>query len=93
MDEGRDYLTSHCGAYLQISTCWNEGTSSNLLLFCGLTLSKGSYTDTFGLGIIREDVAQFISRGDGYTADPDDVILTNGGALGMQVCETDLVRV
>ena len=56
-------------------------------------LSKGSYTDTIGLGIIREDVAQFISRRDGYTADPDDVILTGGGAQGIRVRETDLVGV
>ena len=45
----------------------------------------GSYTDTFGLRIIREDAAKYISRRDGYPADPDDVILINGGATGIQV--------
>ena len=45
----------------------------------------GSYTDTLGLRIIREDVAKYISKRDGYPADPDDVILLNGGATGIQV--------
>ncbi|XP_020603210.1 alanine aminotransferase 2-like isoform X1 [Orbicella faveolata] len=44
-----------------------------------------SYTDTIGLRIIREHVAKYISRRDGYPADPDDVILLNGGARGIQV--------
>lgn len=44
-----------------------------------------SYTDTIGLRIIREDVAKYISKRDGYPADVDDVILTNGGAIGIQV--------
>lgn len=45
----------------------------------------GNYTDTLGLRIIREDVAKYISRRDGYPADTDDVILVNGGARGIQV--------
>ena len=45
----------------------------------------GSYTDTLGLRIIREDVAKYISKRDGYPADPDDVLLINGGATGIQV--------
>ena len=45
----------------------------------------GSYTDIIGLRIVREDVANYISRRDGYPADPDDIILTNGGSMGIQV--------
>ena len=45
----------------------------------------GSYTDFVGLRLVREDVAKFISRRDGYPADPDDIILTNGGSIGIQV--------
>lgn len=48
----------------------------------------GSYTDPLGLRIVREDVAQFISERDGYPADPEDIILTNGGAHGIQVFMT-----
>ncbi|KAL9976103.1 hypothetical protein ACROYT_G013353 [Oculina patagonica] len=45
-----------------------------------------SYTDTLGLRIIREDVAKYITRRDGYPADPDDIILVNGGATVIQIC-------
>ena len=48
-------------------------------------LLLGSYTNITGLRIIREDVARYISRRDGYPADVDDVILINGGAIGIQV--------
>ena len=46
-------------------------------------LLLGSYTNITGLRIIREDVARYISRRDGYPADVDDVILINGGAIGI----------
>ena len=58
----------------------------NYPLHCGgVYLLLGSYTNTIGLRLIREDVAKYISRRDGYPADVDDVILTNGGATGIQV--------
>ena len=40
-----------------------------------------------GIRIVREDVAQFISKRDGYPADHEDVILTEGGAQGIRVCK------
>lgn len=55
------------------------------LIVSGNRIFVGSYTDTLGLRIIREDVANFISKRDGYPADPDDVILLTGGATGIQV--------
>ena len=48
-------------------------------------LLLGSYTNRTGLRIIREDIARYISRRDGYPADVDDVILINGGAIGIKV--------
>lgn len=33
-------------------------------------------------------MAKFISRRDGYPADADDIILTNGGSIGIQVRQT-----
>lgn len=51
----------------------------------GNSVHIGSYTDTLGIRIIREDVAKYISRRDGYPADPDDIILVNGGATVIQV--------
>ena len=51
----------------------------------GNILHVGSYTDTTGLRIVREHVAQFITKGDGYTADPDSIFLTSGGATAIKV--------
>ncbi|XP_015759566.1 PREDICTED: alanine aminotransferase 2-like [Acropora digitifera] len=47
--------------------------------------SIASYTDAAGLRIIREHVAQFISKRDGYEADTEDIYLTSGGAQGIQI--------
>ncbi|XP_015766691.1 PREDICTED: alanine aminotransferase 2-like isoform X2 [Acropora digitifera] len=44
-----------------------------------------SYAAVEGLGIIRKNVAQFISKRDGYTADPEDIYLTSGGANGIKI--------
>ncbi|XP_027036528.1 alanine aminotransferase 2-like [Pocillopora damicornis] len=49
----------------------------------GFAISR--YTSPLGSQIIREDVARYISRRDGYPADVDDVILINGGAIGIQI--------
>lgn len=47
--------------------------------------SIGSYTDTLGLRIVRKHVAQFITKRDGYAADPDSIFLTNGGTTGIRI--------
>ncbi|XP_015766692.1 PREDICTED: alanine aminotransferase 2-like isoform X3 [Acropora digitifera] len=47
--------------------------------------SIASYAAVEGLGIIRKNVAQFISKRDGYTADPEDIYLTSGGANGIKI--------
>ena len=63
------------------SRCLFGSTSLSTLMY----LLLGSDTNITGLRIIREDVARYISRRDGYPADVDDVILINGGAIGIQV--------
>ena len=50
----------------------------------------GSYTDSTGLRIVREHVAQFITKRDGYTADPDRIFLTSGGATAIKVGNSQL---
>ena len=42
--------------------------------------------------IIREDVARYISERDGHPADPEFIILTAGGAQGIQVGDSWLTR-
>ena len=45
----------------------------------------GSYTSTQGISVLRQDVAHFISERDSYPAVADDILLTNGGAEGIEV--------
>ncbi|XP_055332703.1 alanine aminotransferase 1-like [Paramacrobiotus metropolitanus] len=46
--------------------------------------SLGSYTESAGLKIVREDIAAFISRRDGFSCDPDNIILTAGAGEGIK---------
>ena len=48
-------------------------------------LCVGAYTDSLGLSRIRQQVADFISRRDGYEARKEDVILINGASEGILV--------
>lgn len=69
---------SHISFLYQSILSWSKIWSTTLCYV-------GSYTDFIGLRIVHEDVAKYISRRDGYPADPDDIILTNGGSIGIQV--------
>ncbi|CAG5114966.1 unnamed protein product [Candidula unifasciata] len=42
--------------------------------------SIGSYSDSCGLQVIREDVARYISERDGYPSDPSHVVLSTGAS-------------
>lgn len=45
----------------------------------------GSYTSAQGINVLRQDIAEFISQRDGYPATYEDILLTNGGAEGIEV--------
>lgn len=45
----------------------------------------GSYTAAQGIAILLQDIAEFISRRDGYPACAKDIFLTNGGSEGIEV--------
>jgi len=46
--------------------------------------SIGAYTHSQGLLKIREDVAEFILERDGYSADPNNIFLTDGASSGVK---------
>ncbi|KAI9319115.1 pyridoxal phosphate-dependent transferase [Dichotomocladium elegans] len=46
--------------------------------------SVGSYSHSQGIPHIRENVAKFIERRDGYPANPDHIFLTQGASAGVQ---------
>ena len=44
----------------------------------------GSYTDSIGLQLVREQVAEFIQARDGFPADPGSITLTTGASEGVK---------
>ncbi|XP_044735259.1 alanine aminotransferase 2-like isoform X2 [Chrysoperla carnea] len=46
--------------------------------------SVGSYTDSPGIEVIREHVAQYITKRDGFPCSSDDIILSNGASDGIK---------
>lgn len=54
-----------------------------LLSACG-GRSLGSYTEASGMFIIRQDIADYIHRRDGYLCNPDDIYLCDGATNGIR---------
>ncbi|KAJ3119221.1 hypothetical protein HK098_005679, partial [Nowakowskiella sp. JEL0407] len=47
--------------------------------------SVGAYSHSQGVPMIRQSVADFIERRDGYPSNPEDIFLTAGASLGVQL--------
>ena len=52
----------------------------------------GAYTESQGIVAVREEVASFLKRRDGYDSDPNDIFLTNGASEGVRFCMQTLLR-
>uniref|UniRef100_A0A7S1XGN3 Aminotransferase class I/classII large domain-containing protein n=1 Tax=Compsopogon caeruleus TaxID=31354 RepID=A0A7S1XGN3_9RHOD len=52
----------------------------------------GAYSESKGVGIIREHVAEFIERRDGHPADPNQIYLTNGASDAVKGVLSMLIR-
>lgn len=48
-------------------------------------MSLGCYTESQGIEFVRENVASYIERRDGYPANKDDIFLTNGASSSVKV--------
>ena len=47
--------------------------------------STGCYSDSVGLGIVRNSIANYIETRDGYPADPNNIIITNGASCSVKL--------
>ena len=45
----------------------------------------GAYTNSSGIELIRQDVAKYIERRDGYPCNASDISLTGGASEGVKV--------
>lgn len=57
--------------------------ASRFLSACGGN-SIGSYSDSAGVSVVREDIAKYISERDGIPADPENVYLGTGASEGIR---------
>lgn len=53
---------------------------------------SGAYTDSSGLLLVRQQVANFLLRRDGYPAEPKDIYLTTGASEGVKRAITALIK-
>jgi len=59
-------------------------------LDCGS--SMGAYTESKGLIAVREEVAEFLHRRDGFPANTDSIYLTNGASAGVGLVMQTVMR-
>lgn len=59
---------------------WFDGNQPQ---FC--FLFPGCYSDSAGLELVRNHVAQYIERRDGFPADPNNIVLCAGASEGIRV--------
>jgi len=52
----------------------------------------GAYSDSRGSAGIRQEVADYITRRDGFAADPDTIFLTDGASVAVRMCLNALIR-
>ena len=51
----------------------------------------GCYSDSAGLELVRNHVAKYIERRDGFPADPSNIILCAGASEGIRVSITNII--
>ena len=58
----------------------------------GIKHSIGCYTDFIGVGFIRNSIAKYIEKRDGYPADANNIFLTNGASSAVKVNDIFFVQ-
>ncbi len=54
--------------------------------------SMGCYTDSQGMVSVREDIASFLKKRDGYEANTGNIFVTNGASEGVRLCMQTITR-
>ena len=52
----------------------------------------GAYTESQGIGAVREEICEFLLERDGFEADPNNIFLTNGASEGVRLCMQTIMR-
>lgn len=67
-----------------LKTIYPSDVTERAKRLLGGTPSVGAYSDSQGVGVVRQDVADFIAARDGHPADPADIYLTDGASAGVK---------
>lgn len=52
----------------------------------------GAYTNSMGFAVVREEVASFIAKRDGYPSDPEQIFITDGASAGVRLMYQAMLR-
>jgi aspartate/methionine/tyrosine aminotransferase len=58
----------------------------------GIPGGTGAYSESQGVAVVRQEVANFITERDGFAASPGDVFLTDGASPAVQMLIRSLIR-
>ena len=58
----------------------------------GGSSGMGAYSESKGLPVIRQSVAEFLQRRDGHSADPENIFLTSGASDGIKTIMNMVIR-
>ena len=56
------------------------------------TPSAGAYTESAGIRSVRDEIGEFLKSRDGYKANVDNIMLTNGASEGVRFCMQTIMR-
>jgi len=77
---------------IDISAIYPADVLERAASYAGAVPSVGAYSDSQGIRIVREHVAEFIGARDGCPASADDIFLTDGASAGVKALMTMLLR-
>jgi len=76
-----------------VLSLYPEDVTARAKDFLSAVPSAGAYSDSQGIALVRQHVAEFISARDGgVAADPNDVFLTDGASAGVKALMTLMIR-
>jgi len=61
-------------------------------LYAAAVPSVGAYSDSQGIAVVREHVAEFIASRDGFPSSPSDIFLTDGASAGVKALMQLMIR-
>ncbi|KAA8495774.1 Alanine aminotransferase 2 [Porphyridium purpureum] len=75
-----------------LAHCFPEDVVAEAKSILDNSKGVGAYTTSKGIPLVRQRVAKFLEERDGYPADPESILLTNGASDGVKAILTLMTR-